>query len=375
LTRTFDRTRVNPLVCSLSREVPLADAMPDKANGLVIVQKRGKFDFTTIFRVARLLRGRADVVHSFLCDAEIVARLAAPFGGRPLVVASERNTDYVHPPLRKLAFCLTRGLFDVMVANSQAGKTFNVRTMGIAPARIEVVHNGVDARRFRPDPDAGRALRQSLGISPADLVVGMVGNFKRQKNHACFLRMARRVQQTLPQTWFLVAGEVVQDNLDASSRYQQEVKELAASLHLGDRCRFLGGQKNVQTFYNACDLTTLLSWHEGNPNVVLESMACGVPIIASDIADNALIVQDGITGRVVPKDDSEAAAQRVMELLAAPATRAQMAAAARRRVEQEFTMERAARKLEDIYHRHLARKRKQPAPDGIPSPLRGGRAG
>src|SRR5882724_4145765 len=137
MVRSFNPEIVKATVCTLSSKVPLARFLPGKRDELTIVEKRGRFDFTTIFRVARLLRRqRIDVVHAFLLDAEIVARLAAPLAGVPVVIASERNTEYTRSRLQTLALKSTQGMFDVMVANSTSGKNFNIRTLGLPAERI-----------------------------------------------------------------------------------------------------------------------------------------------------------------------------------------------------------------------------------------------
>lgn len=357
MTRTFDRTRVDPVVCSLSPQVPLAAALPFRDSELFIVERRSRFDLTTVFRVARFLRQRrVDVVHAFLLDAEIVARLSAPLARVPVVVASERNTDYTRPLLHRIALRLTQPLFDVMVANSHAGKAFNMRTLGLKDSRIEVVHNGVDVERFRPNPEAGRAFRRQHGIPSHAPLVAMVASFKRQKGQACFLRMARQVLQTIPNALFLVVGEPVRDDFEASSRYRDEVLELAESLGLGARCRFLPNQKQIEAVYNACNLTALLSAREGTPNVVLESMACGVPVVVSDAADNATIVRDGVTGWLVPREDPTAAASRTIRGLSNRGELDRMAKAAREHTCREFSIQRAARKTERIYRKYLRLK-------------------
>ncbi|MCF7762184.1 MAG: glycosyltransferase [Verrucomicrobia bacterium] len=354
MTRAFDRTRVNPVICSLSREVPLAASLTLPEADLVIVERRGRYDFSTVLRVARLLRQRkVDVVHAFLLDAEIAARLAAPLAGVPVVVASERNTDYTRPLFHRLALRLTQPLFDVMIANSHAGKAFNVRTMGLTEGRIEVVHNGVDTERFHPDHAAGLAFRKTQGIPATDPVIAMVASFKRQKGHDCFLKMARQVARSFPNAWFLVVGGLVEDDFEASSRYAAEIRQLAASLDLGERCRFVGNQKQMEAVYNGCDLTALLSLREGTPNVLLESMACGVPVLASDAADNAILVQDGVTGCILAKDDYAGAARRAVELLSNRGLRNRMGEAARRHVCQEYSISMAATRTEDVYRRCL----------------------
>jgi glycosyltransferase involved in cell wall biosynthesis len=357
MMRSFDRAIVNPYVCSLSREVPLARTLPEGGKELSIIEKRGRFDFTTVFRLASWCRRhRIDVVHAFLFDAEIAARLAAPFAGVSAVISSERNTDYVRPRLHSVLLKATQGLFDVMVSNSVAGKNFNIRTLGLPASRIEVVHNGVDVKRFSPNRSAGLGFRERLGIAPGVPVIGMVGSYKRQKAQDCFIRMAAGVSREFPDAQFLLVGEPLRDDFEDTSRFQTEVKQLAETLKLSDRCHFLGNQQDMNAVYNACDLTALLSHREGTPNVVLEAMACGVPAIVTDIADNALIVQHGETGFVVPRDGHELAAAHATKLLRDSALRESMGAAARTRACEQFSLRVAASRLESIYTRSVKNK-------------------
>jgi glycosyltransferase involved in cell wall biosynthesis len=358
MIRSFDRQKVKPMVCSLSTEVPLARFLPGNQEDLSIVEKRGRFDFTTVFRVARLLRQqRVDVVHAFLFDAEIVARLAARLAGVPVVIASERNTDYVRPRLHTIALKSTQGMFDVMVANSTSGKNFNVQTLGLSDSRIEVVHNGVDVERFQPDRGAGLAFRERLGIAPGVPLIGMVGSYKRQKGQDCFLWMASRVRKEIPGAHFLLVGGPLRDDLEETTRFQSEVQQLAGKLRMSDCVRFLGNQQDMKAVYNACDATALLSRREGTPNVVLESMACGVPVIAADVADNAMIILNGETGFVVPREDFAAAAVCATQILGKPAFQKELGENARKHACEQFSLLVAASKLEKIYTRCLQNKR------------------
>jgi glycosyltransferase involved in cell wall biosynthesis len=185
----------------------------------------------------------------------------------------------------------------------------------------------------------------------------MVGSYKRQKAQDCFLRMAARIRQEVPAAHFLLVGEPVRDDFEDTSRFQAEVQELAKTLKLADCCRFLGNQQDMKAVYNACDATALLSRREGTPNVVLESMACGVPVIATDVADNALIIVNGKTGFVVaPEGDAEAATCAV-KILRNPALQRELSSAARIHACEQFSLRTAAGKLENIYTRRLRIKR------------------
>ena len=349
LAGTLDRNIINPSIVSLSDKVPLIEEIPEARQLLHIINKRWRFDFTAVFRLAKLLRLlRIDVVHASLFDSEIVARIAAPLAGVKVVVGSELNADYVRPWLHHIAQKITMPFIDVIVANSHAGAYFNMRTLGLKQSQLRVVHQGVDAERFRPDPKAGLSFRKRIGM-PLDVpVVGMVGSFKRQKNHEAFLKMAMRVSKDVPNCRFIIAGDIISGDVD-SANYARHIHSLAQSLDPDRRCHFIGNQSDIKGFYNACNITVLLSIREGLPNVVLESMACGIPVIASNISDNAIIIRDGETGHIVPKGGDIEAARHVCDLIGNPDRLRKMGQAARRHVTSEFTPERAARKFEHIY--------------------------
>ncbi len=358
LVRHLDRSRFRPFVCSLSRINPLAEFLPDPARDLVIIEKRWKFDISTVRRVAALMRERdVRLVHAFLFDAEMVARLAAPRAGRPVVIASERNTDYRRPWLHAIGQRLTLKRFDLMIANSEAGKRFNVRTLAIDPQRIRVVHNGVDTQRFCPGPR--EALRRELGIASDVPVVGMIAMFKRQKRHGDFFRMARRLLDAVGECRFLLAGEPLRDNQQGAADYHREVRRLADDLGVTPRCHFLGNRQDMPAVYRACDVTVLTSEREGTPNVLLESMACGVPVVATDIADNARIVPHERGGFIVPLGDVEAMARRVASLLSDASLRARFGAQARRWVCEQFSIGQMVRKTAAIYEELLRQRAAQ----------------
>lgn len=348
LMREIDRSRFAPVVCSLSAEVPLADALPDPARELVIVEKRWKFDATTVLRAARVMRERRiQVVHAFLHDAEIVARLAARMAGVSVVIASERNTDYRLSLVEEACLRLTRPFFHAMIANSTAGKRFNIRTLGIPAHRIHVIHNGVDVRRFTPG--GGDTVRRELGIRSEDHVVGMVAHFKRQKNHGDFFRMAREVLKRFRDTWFLCVGEPLRDNQQGAADYHREMRCLLDSLGIAGRFHLLGNRHDMPAVYNACDVTVLSSVREGTPNVLLESMACGVPVVATDVADNAAIVPNGQTGFIVALGDVDALTDRVCQLLGDSEFCRTTGRNAREWVTRQFSTAALARKTEAVY--------------------------
>jgi glycosyltransferase involved in cell wall biosynthesis len=351
LHKAMDRRRFEPFICSLSDHVPLAKTL-ERGRDLVIVPKRWKYDASTIVRVGQLARARrVSVIHSFLFDAEIVARALRRTNVVPVVIASERNTDYAIGPLKSACLSMTRWWFDAMIANSAAGKDFNVRKVGIAPERIHVIRNGVDVERFRPTD--GRALRARLGIPERAPLVGMIASFKRQKRHGDFFQAARQVMQQIPDAWFVCVGEPLRDNQQGAGDYHAEMRQLVRSLGLEERMRFAGNQEDMPAAYSACDVTVLTSSREGTPNVLLESMACEVPVVATDIADNGVIVPDNEVGFIVPLGHPDQVADRLARLLSDGARRTMMGRSARAWVTREFSTTTLARRTEDVYTQML----------------------
>jgi len=367
LVREMDRRSFAPFVCSLSREVPLADRLPEETD-LVIVSKRWKFDVSTVWRVARVMvERRVSIVHAFLFDAEMVARLGGALARRPVVIGSERNADYRRRVMHTVCYRLTRALYDGVIANSQAGKRFAMRTLSMPDDRVFVVHNGVDVGQFHPGDS--EAARRQLGIALDEAVVGMVAGFKPQKNHAMFLRMARRVAERIPRARFYLVGARPREGCGRRfslrpgagyhgnvAAYYAQVRGMIDAFGLGDRCVLLGDRDDVATFYNACDVTVLTSRHEGTPNVLLESMACGVPVAATDVSDNAIVVADGRTGYIVGLDDDERMADRVCRILSDPPERRRLGEAARAWVMERYSTTALARNTEAVYRELLRRK-------------------
>lgn len=384
LARNLDRKRFDPVVCSLSESVPLADELRDRESELVVVEKRWRYDATPVWRVARVMRDRGvSIVHAFLFDAEMVARLAARLAGVPVVIGSERNTDYRRTMVQSLCQRLTRGMFDGLIANSQSGRRFAMRTLGIAGDRIHVVRNGVNLEQFRPLD--GSCARQQLGIEADEVVVGMVGSFKPQKNHLMFLQVARRVVERLPRSRFLFVGGRLNEGGEKLpslrpgtgfhrnvAAYHRQVSETIDELGLRERCLLVGKVGNMAEMYSACDVTVLTSHHEGTPNVLLESMACGVPVVATNVSDNAFVVPDGEVGYLVEPDNVAGMVERVCGLLGDRAVRRRMGVAGRKWVEKEFSTAILARNTEAVYLELLEKKRQRWASGGMTVPGRTG---
>jgi glycosyltransferase involved in cell wall biosynthesis len=335
-------------IISLSDFVPLAESLTAWSDRLHIVKKRWKYDLTIPLRLYWLLRRLdVDILHAFLFDAELASRIAGRLAGVPVIVGSERNCDYKLKPIRQRFYNLTKSMQDWCVANSHAGAQFRRELLGYDDGQFAVVHNGVDIKRFKP-ADA-TMLRRSLGIAETDLVVGVFASFKAQKNHELFFRAIAQIIAAYSNLKLMLVGEELFGGMHGSAEHARMIQALVDQLGLREKCIFVGNKRNVEDYYPACDLTVLPSRHEGMPNVILESLACGVPVVATRVADNEILVPDGKVGFIVESEDAVGLATRIRELLDDSVLREKLGATARSWIVENFSADRMAEKMIAAY--------------------------
>jgi glycosyltransferase involved in cell wall biosynthesis len=206
--------------------------------------------------------------------------------------------------------------------------------------RIQVLLNGVDAAEFRRTADAASRIRSSLGIGPEDVVLGAVGRLERQKRFDLLLETAAILLSRRPQLRLLLVGEgSLRGGLQAQAR----------RLGIDHRCRFLGNRRDMADLYQAMDVFVQTSDYEGTPTVLLEAMALEVPVVATAAGGTGELLEHGVHGLLVPRRDPLATAAAVEHTLANREATARRVAAARRRVENDLSIDARTRKLEQLY--------------------------
>jgi glycosyltransferase involved in cell wall biosynthesis len=272
-----------------------------RANAFRVVPlgKAGRWDVAgPLKRLRRLLREeRPDVLYAFQPTQAALAALLVPkrrklrlvFGIRAAAMQADR-----YDPLSALSYRLEAWLSrraDLIIANARAGRDDAIRR-GMPGDRLAVVPNGIDTGAIRPDTAAGRAQRRAWGIADDAFVVGCVARFDPMKDHATFLRAAAQFASTHPHARFVCVG-------DGPPQAREDLRALAQSLGVAERLVWAGEMADVAAAYSAFDIATLSSaFGEGFPNVVAEAMACGIPVVATDVGDVRAIVDD--LGAVVP---------------------------------------------------------------------------
>ncbi len=350
LVRGLDKTRFRPVVAPLYPRGAL-DAEFRAVPGVKVVDlhRKGKYDFSTFARIALLLRReRIDLIQPFLSPATLFGLLPAMVMGTPSKVVTERcgvrrRRGIGYKLYRTVEDWLSR-YADIIIPNSVAGQDL-LLDRGLPVGKIRVIYNGINLERLRVDPSVIAAHRARLGLPQGGVVVGILASLTRPKGHDTFLRAAAHVSSQRGDVCYAIVGD---------GPLGHELEALASDLGIREQAVFFGYQRGVADLLASCDLVVSASRdNEGCSNSILEAMALGVPVIATDIGGNRELVQDGVTGRLVPVGDHSALAAEIIAALSEDAETRAMAERARGMIYSRFGLERMVRDYEVTYTRLL----------------------
>ena len=348
LLRT-DRDRFEPSVVALIDDLTVAGPILEAGIPLVTMGIRpGLPDPRRVLRLVKHLRHeRPTMVQTWMDHSNLIGGVAARMAGCPHVVWGIHHSHHV-PALTKRTTLLTvqtcaklsRMVPSSIVCCSEHARTLYARG-GFAAEKLTVIPNGFDTARFRPDEAARWQVRAEMEIAPDAILVGLVARYDPLKDHASFLAAAALLAQSHPDVHFLLCGA----NVDVNNA------ELLGQIHqhgIARQCHLLGPRNDVARIDASLDIATSSSISEAFPLAVGEAMACGVPCVATNVGDSALII--GSTGRVVPPSQPQAMAAAWKELLAmSPASRRSLGLAARERICEKFDLGAVTRRYESLY--------------------------
>jgi glycosyltransferase involved in cell wall biosynthesis len=296
----------------------------------------------------------------FLCchtyKADLVGRVAARRCGIPVVAVSRGWTSAtlklrLYEALDRLAL----RWMDRVICVSE-GQAVQVRRAGVVPERIMVIRNAIFRERFeRPDPGFGQRLR-AFFPRPPGRIVGAAGRLSPEKGFHLLIRAARHVLRDDPSLGFILFGD---GPLRAKLARKIDRAGLAGKFVLG------GFRSDLDFFLPFFDLLVLPSYNEGLPNVVLEAFAAGVPVVATAVGGTPEILEDGLSGYLVPPGDAEVLRRRIADVLRSEATRRAMGARGRDRVRREFSFEAQSSRYQELFHELTGLRRPPRAPAGL----------
>lgn len=307
--------------------------------------RSGVPDPRALLRLRRLLlQDKPDVLQSWMYHANLLASLAGPTLGLPVIwnMRAVPDVDYgrqvavIDATLSRLA-----RVPSAIIVNSHHGREFMI-SRGYKGARWKAIPNGFDTTLFKPDPEARLQLRSEWGIGDDQVLIGLVARLDPVKDHSTFLEAARLISDEESAIRFVCVGGGGDDG------YRDHLRMLAESKGIADRVLWAGPRTDVAAINCAFDIATCCSLSESFPNVVGEAMACGVPCVVTDVGDAARVVGD--TGRIVRPGSPSALASAWQDMISAgPVARADLGEQARARILSHFSLDRIVADYEDLY--------------------------
>jgi glycosyltransferase involved in cell wall biosynthesis len=355
LLRFMDRKRFRPVTCCIREPGSLTEEVEALGITTYCLGMRPKYGYQVVAAVKKILeivrKERIEILQAMEFNARVLGTIAAKLAGVPVNLAAEHYTgEWREPVFKKVTKRLTVPFIDRVICVAESQRDYLVRDRGFPPEKIEVIHNGIDLAKF--DPRAPARLRKSDFSIPEDSpVVGIVAALRPEKAHHIFLKAAKRIAEKSGNARFMIVGD---------GERRGELERLARELGIAEKTVFTGVRKDVPEVLRLMDVTVLSSYPvvETFPVSLLEAMAMEVPVVATAVSGIPEMVDDGVNGFLTPVGDDEALAGAVSRLLADPAMARRMGALGRKKVAENFTIQRTAEKTQDFYTALLESKRK-----------------
>jgi glycosyltransferase involved in cell wall biosynthesis len=343
LATSLDRTRFDSLFCAIKK--PKTPTREDELRAAGVrffpLDRDSIRDVRVLVSLVRLLRReRIDILHAHLWDANLVAVVAGFLARTPVVVAHEHTWSYEGDLLRVLTdrFLVARGS-SAFLCVSEEDRRKMIEIERIPAQTIRVVTNGI---RPLPAPSA-YDLRADLGIAATAQVVGAVTVLREQKRLDVLVRALVHLVDRVPDPHVVIAGD------DVGLGNRKRLEELTASLGLSSRVHLLGRRDDIADVLAAVDVACLSSDYEGMPLSLMEYMAAAKPIVSTRVGGVPEIIDHGVEGLLVPRDDPAALADALERLLADSVLARSLGQAARARQERDFSLASVVTRVESIY--------------------------
>ncbi|RPH92904.1 MAG: glycosyltransferase [Calditrichaeota bacterium] len=350
LVTFMDRARFETTVVSLGLGNEIEALFRQLDCRVLTFQRQKQVDFALLRRVKDFIRTEEiDIVMTTLFYADVIGALAGHAGGATGVFSWETiSSPKWLVPHRYWAYRYAIRKADKVISVSRATADWLVNQRHVPADKVMIIPYGVNLKKFNPVPASLR--RRDIGLTDTDLVFGQVSRLTEQKGHRYLIEAAARIVQVLPQAKFVLVGD---------GPLRAALEDQVRRLGVEKQFLFLGFRQDVADLLPLFDVFVLPSLYEGLPNVVLEAMACALPVIATPADGTKEAVIDQQTGYLVPIGDVDALADKMIAVGSDLQLRRILGKAGRERVEREFSLEGQVNQFESLYSEYASRRERR----------------
>jgi glycosyltransferase involved in cell wall biosynthesis len=302
--------------------------------------------------VTLIRRQKVKLIISYFESADILGLALAKFTGVP-IISSRRDIGFNLSRRILLVYKCINRYFNKITVVSEAVKYELIRAQKLDNKKIKTIYNGIavsDFSEIKSNP-----AKKSFGLNDDYPVVAMIANIRPVKGHIYFIHAASIILKSRNYVQFLIVG----GDLSIDGSFQRKLGQLAKRLKVADNVLFLGRRDDISRVLAAVDVLVAPSLTEGFSNVILEAMAAGKPVVATNVDGNREAVLHGKTGLLVAPRDSHSLAHAVGRLLTDASLAKNMGCAGRKRVETYFTVETMINANQDLYRSVIENAKRQ----------------
>ncbi len=347
------------VACSSGRHLEYLHSKGHTVHAIPITRRLAPFsNLKSLFRLYRLMRReRFDIVHVHTPVAAALGRIASKLARVPIVIYTAHGF-YFHDLMprwrRRLIIwierCLGRCCTEMLFSQSAEDAKTAIQERIMPEDKVVYIGNGVSLEAFGLPPNP--SLRAELGLDKKDKIVGFIGRLVQEKGVLELLEAMQQVVGEVPEAKLLVVGDTLMSDRDR--RVTEHIKEFIERVKLQNVIRFVGFREDIPHLLAIMDLFVLPSHREGMPRTILEAMAAGKPVVATNIRGCCEEVVHGVTGLLVPVGDPDALADAILRVLSDEELASRMGEAGRKRVEEEFDEKLVLERQSKVYHQLVA---------------------
>ncbi len=323
---------------------PLGEELMQRGVKVKALGRKTGVDFSLIRRLAgEIKENKIDIIHAHQYTPYFYGATAAMLSGRCKVIFTEHGRHY--PDRRKLKRTIFNQFLNLFTHSitgvSEFSKNSLVDYESFPKNKIKVIYNGIQPQLFDLNIDI-ETKKKELGLDPKDKIIGIIARLEPVKSHAMLLRAFAQVIKGVAQAKLLIVGD---------GKLRAELEDLTKILNINNNVKFLGVRRDIPELLKIFDVFVLSSLSEAASVTLLEAMAAGVPIVATNVGGNPEIVLEGKTGFLVPRGDDKAMAKALIEVLSNPGKAKDMELAGKQRVNELFTLDKMLNSYSDLYRK------------------------
>ena len=333
LAKALDKDKFNVTIASLEcvGQAPrhLIEGIGCRLETFRVVRVYGLSGFIQGLKFFRFLKtARIDIVQTYHFSSDIWGVFWAHLAGVPVIISNRRDMGFWRTQRHVTAYKWVNRWVHKIVAVSESIKRLVMSEEGVPEEKIEVIYNGIHLPG-NGGPQVKNPTRKNIGVEEDDLAIMHVANLTLVKGHAHLLKAMARLLPECPRAKLVLVGE---------GPLRGQLTEMVKQLNLTDHVVFLGKKEDARQLLNMADICVLPSLSEGMSNAILEYMAAGKPVVATNVGGNPELVQNGETGILVDKENSEQLSKALIFLANAPHKRMEMGRNGYEKVRKKFTM-------------------------------------